>query len=292
MSNLAASFPLFFFGAGCLAVAAFVLYEGSAATIGRIPLWIPFIALGAIALAGGTLSVFAEPDEASPTDAAQRTPPNPTAPVPRYIPPDRFPRSGTPTGAAPERVAARDTPTRPTDFAPPPARPPPASTPVEEPSPGPQIGAGLTAVLPDDTSDFLKELDLIEADLHAPRRTIRATPSVPAASAPTPTVAGSVFSTSTGPPAAKDDPPQLPVVGPSRLESEAPRRVVHCIGCGSAILHVGTPSQCQVCGEPLCSDCRDRSFSEGKPNLCPLCGLLDAVHSKGAAASRPPRARV
>ncbi|HEV8050596.1 MAG TPA: hypothetical protein VGP88_08390, partial [Thermoplasmata archaeon] len=60
--NLAASFPLFFFGGGCLAIAGFVAVDEARATIGRLPLWGPFLALGIIAVAGGALSLFAVPD--------------------------------------------------------------------------------------------------------------------------------------------------------------------------------------------------------------------------------------
>jgi hypothetical protein len=58
--SLRASFPLVFFGAGCLVVAIFL--RGTAIEAGRIGIWILFLALGIVGLSGGALFVFGEPD--------------------------------------------------------------------------------------------------------------------------------------------------------------------------------------------------------------------------------------
>jgi hypothetical protein len=291
-NNLAASFPLFFFGAGCVACAIFVLLEGSHAAIGRIPLWLPFLALGMIALVGGTLSVFAEPDEPEKDRAA-----SPEAPT-------RAPR-------VPERwVTTRPVPARrPTP--PPSARGPSVSPPSPPPSPAPSakpipetpqtvitapqvVAAGPTMEGigrdVDDTSALLKEIDLIDADLHSSRAS---RPPSASSSRSKPAVAvGGVAMTPVRPSSAIGPKnPSPPVAVNERLESEAPRQVTHCVGCGSVILHANPPAECQVCGEPLCSECRDRALSEGNPNLCPLCSLLDSVHSTGPAATRAARPR-
>lgn len=289
-SNLAASFPLFFFGAGCVASATFVLLEGSRAAIGRIPLWLPFLALGVIALVGGTLSVFAEPDE--PTEGPPLPPRPPTVA-------NRTPAYSGRTRPVPARVSSVLRPTRPAPI--PSAAPRPAPLPVRPPVsvPPPELpvfkalspAAPLTPRMVDDASSLLREIDLIDADLHPTRFKRAAAPptsgarapiSTPQAATPSGLVVGGPVRRDSWSPSAE---------GKERRGSEAPRQVAHCVGCGSVILHSGTAAQCQVCGEPLCSDCRDRSLSEGKPNLCPLCSLLDSVHSKGTSAARVTRPR-
>lgn len=289
IDNLGASFPLFFFGAGCVAVAAFDILDGTHAVIGRIPLWLPFLALGVIALAGGTLSVFALPDSYRSTPVVSP----PTKPLPRRAP-------TRPAGARP--IPAR----RPTPQLSPRPRSTPAlipeAAPLEEPeeiseappaptavAAAPNVPVPIPATVDDDTDSLLREIDQIDADLHGskgkPAPTPKPTPSPPAVAGVQPARTVVNAGPRQGPSVAP------PVVTPQRLESEAPRQVAHCVGCGSAILHSGTAGQCQVCGEPLCSDCRERSLSEGKPNLCPLCSLLDSVHSKGPATARAARSR-
>jgi hypothetical protein len=293
MGNLAASFPLFFFGAGCIAVAGFVLFEGSHAAIGRIPLWVPFIALGIIALAGGTLSVFAEPDGPSAETGTQ--------PLPRGRPSSRV-----------RSVPSRPTPRPPIRTSPPapPAPPRPAPTPevaadsrpswsedpaptTMEPRPAPSSAAVTNTIPSEDTAALLKEIDAIEADIHASHSGSPVAPSTPEkvprpAMAPRQTPASVPRATAGG---TAGVPKAAALSTPARLESEVPRQMARCAGCGSVILHSGTPSRCQVCGEPLCSECRDRSLAEGKPNLCPLCGLLDSVHSKGSPTPQARRSR-
>jgi hypothetical protein len=292
VSNLAASFPLFFFGAGCVAVALFVILERSASAIGRIPLWVPFVALGIIALAGGTLSVFAEPDEPPKPNAAGQVPPDPSPARARYVPsePDERPRGSSRVEAhrSVPRTRAVQPPASPRAVAPPTV----GATQIAEPVLSAYPEKPGAADLPSDAMSLLKEIDLIEADLQGARSTRGLTSSERQTGPPTPPTApkvpaGPQVSAATGIPPLQTDYP-----GPNRMESEVPRQVAHCVGCGSAILHVGTPSQCQVCGEPLCSECQHRSLVEGKPNLCPLCALLDTVHSKGPAASRTARPRV
>lgn len=289
ISNLAASFPLFFFGAGCLAVALFIILEGSHAAIGRIPLWVPFIALGIIALAGGTLSVFAEPDEPPRDEPEQEPAISPRAPRPRPVPSDRIPHIRAPANTGVTQIAARPSAgTARKDVAeekPPEPSPPPVPPP--SPAPAPTISPNVEPI--DDTDALLREIDSIEAAIHTSYRTPRVPSIAPPVNRPVPAQLPSIK-------------PPVPTVakvaalGPStkaapRTASEGARQVARCVGCGSVILHSGSPSKCQVCGEPLCSECRDRSIAEGKPNLCPLCSLLDSVHSRGPSAP-PPRSGV
>jgi hypothetical protein len=298
VTNLAASFPLFFFGAGCVAAAAFVLLEGTGAAIGRIPLWVPFIALGIIALAGGTLSVFAEPDETAekevpkeisspPRIARPRTSRPPEGPRPKFRPAQFASQSPPPSQTDPNTgpVPVRTRPAGPVSSDTSAAAKAPTNNPEE---------AATSLPLPDDADALLKEIDLIAADIHASHLPGRATS--PRVQAPAPAPAPTAKVSLTAPVTVQPRPATAPVRAradetPEWLESEAPRKVAHCVGCGSVILHAKAPSQCQVCGEPLCTDCRDRSLREGKPNLCPLCALLDTVHSKGpptAQGSRRP----
>jgi len=291
VSNLAASFPLFFFGAGCIAAAAFVLLEGSSAAIGRIPLWVPFVALGIIALAGGTLSVFAEPDQTTDTVVAAEVPQSPPFPAARNAPPDRPLRSWAPTPPSAVRAAPRAEPSMPSDT----SRPRPRQAdllpaPAERDPIAPPI-TERSAPMPDDAASLLKEIDLIDADLHASHIPAGPAPRAARSSPQAETDVDLVAAGLTPPVRPRNDPSRSSPPRPGRLESEAPRQVARCVGCGSVILHAGAPAQCQVCGEPLCSECRDRSLAEGKPNLCPLCGLLDSVHSKGPAAAPRTRSR-
>ena len=297
-NNLVASFPLIFFGAGCIASAVFVLSEGGGPSIGRIPLWLPFLAVGLIALVGGTLSVFAEPDEpeteaavAPPTPRVVPVPPRRPVPArPRLVLPPSPPPIPPPRPAPVERPAPRESPPMPSAVpesqptVSPKAIPPAAAVPTAAPA-VPQPSESPFVL--DDSSSLLKELDRIEADVHSsraqsgdPNPAAGPAPAKPSGAAPSPArgLGGGVAG--------------LGRVGPARstsgrLESEAPRSVMNCVGCGSAILDSGQPSQCLVCHEPLCSECRDRSRSEGKPNLCPLCSVLDTVHSRGPTAARP-----
>jgi hypothetical protein len=290
--NLAASFPLIFFGAGCLAVALFVLLEGSRAAIGRIPLWVPFVALGVIALAGGILSVFAEPDEDTSAVVPDEEGPS-TLPLPpvRYLIFDRESRS-EPSGDAPRpetspvstKVSRAVSPEPKLEAKGPPPRP------VAAPSPSP-APAAVNALNADEAASLLKEIDLIDAELHASRIGRRSAASANPGSSPSPAsrapVPGVPIATAT----AKSAPKGNVAPAPARRESDTPRQVARCVGCGSVILHSGSPSRCQACGEPLCPECRDRSIAEGKPNLCPLCGLLDSVHTRPVTTSQPGRAR-
>jgi hypothetical protein len=294
VSNLAASFPLFFFGAGCVAAALFVLLEGTGAAIGRIPLWVPFIALGIIALAGGTLSIFAEPDEAAEEETPEAPPPATPVARPRPSRPVERPRSRAP----PATFASRPIPpsqTEPSAGAIPARIRPTAPVHAEASAPAkatPNTPAEMATTLPfpEDVDALLKEIDLIAADIHASYLPSRATPSAarPPASAPATTVSVATSATAV-PSRATVSAPASPVESPEWLESEPPRKVAHCVGCGSVILHAKAPSRCQVCGEPLCTECRDRSLREGKPNLCPLCALLDSVHSKGPPTAQGSR---
>lgn len=282
--NLAASFPLFFFGGGCAVIAVVLLLEKTHAALGRIPIWLPFLAIGVIALAGGTLSLFAEPDSEPPT---QR-------PIPRRrtVPPAR-PLSRAAGDAAYSDRARQDF-GRPTPvLRPRPPIDPEADGPVVPRVPAPAASppaapaapvASSAEPLDSDATAQLAEIDDIDAAIHAGRTVPPAARSVPAAAR---------NGTARAPAAVVPIAPIPVAAGPRTINAagstDAARTLDHCVGCGSAIVHSGTPIRCLVCGEPLCTDCRDRSLAEGKPNLCPLCSLLDTVHSKGSPTGAPAR---
>jgi hypothetical protein len=284
VSNFAASFPLFFFGGGCVAAAVFVLLEGSRAAIGRIPLWVPFVALGIIALAGGTLSLFAEPDETVATEPADDRPPRAAPTPPRATLPKRSPRPpvpipgpmpspSAPVAARPDRgqLASRGAP-----------RDAPSLGEVRDTGPVAPAGAARDETVPDDVPSLLRELDSIEAVLRSSRVESRPVPPAPGTTVRAAKAAKTVAVNPTTPPVVGEGIAPPTSATPEWLEEpEAPRQIAHCVGCGSAMVHAGAAARCHACGEPLCADCRDRSLAEGKPNLCPLCGLLDSVHAKG-----------
>lgn len=285
-NRLEASFPLIFFGAGCLASAVFVVLSRSHESLGRIPLWVPFLALGIIALGGGILSLFAEPDESEAQPA-----PRPTVarPLPPRTPPRGRPR---PSAVAPPPPAARISPPKTTRRVAPASPPPPE--PVEpEPEPEPAVTSPAPSrspsrteipLLGDDSAALLEEIDRISADLHSdrgilsPRGGTSSTPPRTTRSPARPVVLRSP---------AEDLRPRAAIPLAELAAPPSPRRVERCVACGSPILHAGSPIQCQVCQEPLCPDCRDRSLAEGRPNLCPLCALLNTVHSGPSVPSRP-----
>lgn len=279
--NLAASFPLIFLGVGCLAIGVILWLEKTRATIGHIPIWLPFLAIGIIAVAGATLSLFAEPD---PVPGESSEPPS-----------RRTPARDGPTESRPRRPAPLP-PARPRGEI---GRPAPvlraraSSPPVEtEASVGPASGTtsasspvpGPSEPLDSDAGALLAEIDAIDAAIHGSRA------SAPARPAPVQRTGGSALTASpAGTAPAVSGPVGADPSGMAAPAAESPRTRDHCVGCGSTILHSGSPVRCQVCGEPLCTDCRDRSLAEGKPNLCPLCGLLDSVHSKGTPTGAPAR---
>lgn len=285
-ANLAASFPLIFFGAGCVASAVFVVLSRSHTTIGRIPLWVPFLVLGIIALGGGILSVFAMPDESeSPPAAEERVVrPTPPGPVPHGRPRPATHVSPPSTLRPPAPMPVKQViPVRPLP------QPPVESEPEPEPEKAParavprQMRTRPEPPLSlDDTEALLQEIDRISADLHSGRgapspEAARSPPAMPrVARSPPQPVSSSV----------EDRRPRAAIPLAELAAPPRPRRVDHCVGCGSAILHTGAPIRCQICHEPMCADCRDRSLAEGKPNLCPLCSLLDSVHSGPSVSSR------
>lgn len=295
VNNLAASFPLLFFGAACVAVAALVLLEGSRASIGRIPLWVPFLALGLIALVGGTLSVFALPDETEEAPAQRGV-------LPSW--PDRSPAPREPS-VVPEPTARKSmadaAPPTPSEIPPyaPPTAPRAGSVPPSPPIPSSRTvppllpvdaSATPTVLLPDDATALLREIDLIAADLRSARRG-GPRPRGPPGAEGRREVGDQFVARPMEEASASYAAVPFGAGSETAAETELPRRVRHCVGCGSVILETGATTQCQVCGEPLCSDCRERSFAEGKPNLCPLCGLLDSVHSRGMPGPQPSRTR-
>lgn len=301
MGNLAASFPLFFFGAGCLAAATFAVLEGGGASIGRIPLWLPFLALGIIALVGGTLSVFAEPDNPSVVALVERSPSTPAMPVvesadlarpgPRHSPDADSLHETTPTPPArarPTWAPRAEVPAEPQEV----ARPRPQRNPANmrgmsfSPPPSPSLEVSAAPTVSDDAGALLQELDRIEADLHSAQaagevRSEAASPQAARASPAGRSSARTSLVESLGEPSVRPSPAIL-----DELESESPRKIATCGGCGSVIIDEGQIPQCRVCGEPLCSECRERSRAEGTPNVCPLCSLLGTMHSGGPAAAR------
>ncbi len=277
--NLAASFPLIFLGVGCLAIGVILWLEKTRAVIGHIPIWLPFLAVGIIAVAGATLSLFAEPD---PVPGESSGPPSRKTPARdgpigsrarRQVPlPPARPRAeiGRP---APVLRARASSPSGETEAR---VGPAPGTTSAPSPVPGP------SEPLDSDAGALLAEIDAIDAAIHGSRA------SAPARPAPISKTGGSALTAAPSMAApAGSGPVGANPSGMAAQAAESPRTRDHCVGCGSTILHAGSPVRCQVCGEPLCTDCRDRSLAEGKPNLCPLCGLLDSVHSKGTPTGAP-----
>lgn len=279
--NLAASFPLIFLGGGCLAIGAILWLEKTRASLGHIPLWLPFIAVGIIAVVGATLSMFAEPDplpaESSVPTARRnslRDGKGASRAQKRSVPPPARQRGDI--GRPVPMLRSSEPPSSPE----PEPDVPPISAPTLARSPAP----AATEPLDSDAGALLAEIDAIDAAIHGGRAPVPARPS------PTQTAGGSASAPPpTALPAAGSAPAGVGPVGAAPAPAESPRTRDRCVGCGSTILHSGSPARCQVCGEPLCTDCRDRSLAEGKPNLCPLCGLLDSVHSKASPTGAPAR---
>jgi hypothetical protein len=287
-SSLTASFPLFFFGAVCAVLAVYVRLEEPGAVVGRIPLWVPLLAFGIIGLVGGTLSVFAKPDDSAEPVRPDPPPERPRVPKARYSPDDRPIRGIAPAGPP----AARPPPRRAPDSMAEPIRPRP-TRPISAPrraEPPPAADADSTSppdVPASDLSSLLSEIDSIEADLNSSHLPSSATGAGLGAAVRPPALIPNSVPISRPSPAARG--PETPTAGPSAPDhrrSEPPRRPLLCVGCSSPILDPGPPIRCQSCREPICAACRDRALAEGKPGLCPFCSLLDEVDAK----EPPPRA--
>jgi hypothetical protein len=277
-NSWAASFPLFFFGAGCAVLAVYVRFEESGAVIGRIPFWIPLLAFAVIGLVGGTLSLFATPDEPTHPKRDAIPPARDPPPKSRYIPPDR-PRRAEPEPAP--SVARVKTPAPSFPAAPPThqgPRPVAAALRTSVPRSEPSADPPSTYASPSELSSLLSEIDSIAADLdttHAtgpPIAAARPTTARLSSVGPPPARTGEVL-----PPRRTLEPPIPLLAAQDQVERMPARRALLCVGCGSAILGSSDPVHCQVCHETLCGECQDRAKSEGKPGLCPFCSILDEI---------------
>lgn len=286
--SLAASLPLFLVGAACTGFGLFVRVNNSHAVIDRIPLWLPLIAIGLIALVGGTLSFFATAGgtvEEDPPSSSRWTPPlrSPARPAmareepaepavaPPRIPPTVRPRPSTGLAPAGSNVARAATTPRPTP-----------RTAVLATGPDSLDDLGVSEG-PDPSSDdvsALSELDSIDMDLH-PSRLAPAPPRA-AASPPSSLDADAdsieaVLADLSEEPSGRTIAPRPPT---SRSSPPTPRPLAHCIECSSPIPVSEDPHQCLGCQEPLCAECRGRSLAEGKPGLCVFCSVLDEFHPR------------
>lgn len=276
-SGLAASFPLIFFGAGLTFVGVYVRLLEPTSAVGHIPLWLPFLILGVVALGGGILSVFARPSEPARPSASPGTSPDPGPSRESSVvrgPPHRYHRRGRPSESLPP---GRYPPT-------PPAAPQPRGT--EPADRGPVTLGGRDAgdraparrIAPDEPTLLLGELASIEADLR-PRGVAKlATSRGLVAEDPARRLA-----TRAGDPA---DRSRDPTAAPSRpsppqrrdlVAGDTPGTPAVCTGCGSRIAGPTASVRCLVCDRPLCPACADGSERDGAPGLCPFCAVLDAL---------------
>ena len=292
--SLAASLPLFLVGAGCAGFGLFVRINNSHAVIDRIPLWLPLVAIGIIALVGGTLSFFATAGGASEEDPASSTRWTPPARLPARPAMTRSKRDESPMAppAIPSRVRPRPSngpaPVRPGVARPVSALRPPAAAAnfATEPEPSDDFGSPeVPDPSSDDSSSLLSELDSIDMDLHPSR----AASVPPSAAAPTRSSldadADSIEAVLSDLSEERNQRPVAPRPPPARSGQLGPRPVAHCIECGSPILVSGDARQCLGCQEPLCAECRGRSLAEGKPGLCVFCSVLDEFHPKAAGST-------
>jgi hypothetical protein len=291
VSSFAASLPLFLFGAVCTGFGVFVRFENSHAVIARIPLWLPLVAIGLIALVGGTLSVFATSAEATEETipASTRRPYLP--PARRPVPAARF------DGPTAEWTPSRDVTayrSRPRTL------PEPASPAVARTTPPPRSYAASSlpeseVTTPESTADslvsWLDEIDSIQVDLHEP--------AGPSPSMPTNAMTPSEVDAD----AAAIDAELANLLGetqaaaqrvrprPERPTSGTRPALARCVECGSKIIGPGEVSRCRGCDEPLCVECRARSVAEGKPDLCVFCSVLDEFPPETATPPAPTSGR-
>ena len=61
--------------------------------------------------------------------------------------------------------------------------------------------------------------------------------------------------------------------------SAGPLNASRCISCGVSVPEANIPGTCSRCGRAMCSPCLDRSHSEGRPEICPVCSILDQLPS-------------
>ena len=289
-SDLAASFPLIFFGSGLAVVGVYLRSTDSGAYLAHIPLWIPFLLIGLVGLGGGILSVFARPAEVAPRQSDQE--PRRTLPGRREL--RLHVRRPIRSRAAPSRTLPKADPVPPPENAAnlrPPA--PPLTpwyrggAPTTEPARRPTESRGIGA----DASASLTEIDSIDARLRrslSGPRAGRLQPSGRPSGPVEPWPSGLGAAPLLGPYAASSgSSPAVASVPSSR--GPAPNR--RCISCGSAITPQQAAVACSVCQQPICSDCTTQSRAQGRPNLCAFCSVLEELHPPGSATAGTPRER-
>lgn len=291
-SALASSFPLIFFGAGLTFVGFYIRSEDPSAFIARLPLWVPFLLLGLIALGGGVLSIFAKPGEGTSPTRSERPERDHPPRIDLDLPPTP-PRRSVPTEGR-----YRDTPTRSSS----PVRAAPMDRPVRREfasAPGPGRSEPIRASMPEESSsgpfDFsslLRELESIDDDLRGPPQKRPPSPTRPRPEAGEYSAEGAAGSTPELPASARDDALSFPRMTVSPPPSEPTTGLgVSCIGCGGAIPRGPPSAVCGGCDQPLCSECLGRSEMEGQPVRCPFCSALDSIYARDPKAATTSRER-
>jgi hypothetical protein len=297
VDSLAASMPLILIGVACTAFGIYVRFEETHAAIDRIPLWLPLVAIGIIALLGGILSIFASPSEtfdAPPPEPARRR--AEALPMRRPTPPVRAETWEPEDASAEEEPAVRHRPTsRPERVVPPLGRTA-SSAPGRSLERSPAQSPATRDDESENLSSLLDELDSIDGDLHGSPPSSGPAPPNPAppshveadAAAIEAELADLVGVAAPAAVAPRPSPPRL--LRPSSVPPPRPG-VVHCVECGSRMDGAGTVVRCHGCQEPLCPECQGRSVEEGKPGLCVFCSVLDEFGPKGAASADPSESR-
>jgi hypothetical protein len=267
------SLPFLLLGLGLLGAGIWSLSAKPLPT-SPVPLWILLFGSGAIALAGGFAAALAAPARnAGPPSSAREPPPRAIprdnvrpstfpetdaayerAPTPAIDPSTRAPpvlaRPSVAVPPEPARTVARPAPARARPLASPlPSSPgsAPGTTHPRVPQEIPEEDGRAELESEDDPDAVARDLDDLAELVRGHRR--------------------------------RDASPPSPAAEGRSDRTPDPR----CHGCERSIAPTEPSKECASCARPLCGECLAAADREGRPGLCPICGLIEGP--------RRPRAR-
>jgi hypothetical protein len=289
------SLPFFLVGGVTIGVAAILLSDHSSAALVHLPVWTYLLAIGSIALIGGTVATFVgEPIPDLPEEnelvgadliVVSRARWKDLNKMERWVE-DRISSAPEPPPPAPARVAPADP--RPAGRSPPTVRTRTRSA----------RGAIPNLLVPT-IDDLLEGLPTVsDADLAAAElwretddsREIPPPPLPPVGLAPRPRTAPAPVPAPARPvPAERSAPRARPNVDLDRLLTElereaakvaedqaieaalTPSSVLHCAGCGRGVAITERWEHCDRCLSAYCADCENRVQMVGDRSLCAAC---------------------
>ncbi len=256
--NLEHSLPVLIVGGALVGLSVWLAVTAPHGQSGHLPLWPLVLAIGLVlAGSGAALTLVDETGEAGDDDRFVRVD---RADWERLQSSRRTPAPWDESTISPAAPAAARAPA--------PAVPRPRA-----PAPAPQAASPSAAA-----DDMVRELSaLLASEGPSPPAPAAALAPSPISSLTPPKAASAPFQPASPAATRPPDPPAKPLAIPPPW-SEAPAAPnspaekpgpAECAGCGEPT--ESWAESCVTCDRPLCSDCQNESFSEGRPGLCPSC---------------------